>query len=152
MKKMFKLAIVLGTVLLIACSPKGERESDLLKLVDGFNQRVTSGDFRSIYINASPVLRSVVTEAEFSANLKEVNEYLGEKKSPDLSRLVTTAAPDNSSVSVLVYETQFEKGKGTESFFIHVSDGEAKLYRYEIESDVLPRSTPYSHQEPDEKS
>jgi hypothetical protein len=123
------------TLSLSGCdSPKNIALSE--KAAGEFHTNYDAGNFPIIYANAHTALRSHHSESEMTSLLTFVKEGLGPVKST--SRSGAQAFSGTSGVQVILnYDTQFERGTGTEKFTYTISNGRANLVSWHVNSPQL---------------
>ncbi len=123
------------TVVLSACSATDDSNTAESQ-VPLFHQALDATQFESLYENSSAELKKAVSKKEFIAYLNEVHDRLGNVKSAEkISSNVNFAS--NTYVT-LSYNTEFERGKGSERFIYRVNSKQVFLYSYHIQSSKLP--------------
>ena len=107
--------------------------------VAAFHEKLNAGRFDEIYSTADEAFHKAAAKEKALELFSAIGKKLGKAKSSSTKtwkvntfNLVTTV--------VLVVETEFEHGKGTETFTFRVSDGKASLIGYNINSlDMMTR-------------
>jgi hypothetical protein len=133
-----RAAVALFTVMLLCgCNQLMQAPKDAEKLNNDLHAAMTKGDFKTIYTEADPGLRSAASEGKFVALMTAIQKKLG-----DPVRSKQTAWNLNATTSGTVLRTQCETtfskdASGTESIEWRKSDGNYRLYGYHINSDDL---------------
>ena len=104
-----------------------------------FHERLNAERFDEIYSTAGDAFRSAASKEKVLELFSAIEKKLGKVKSSSTKswnlrtfNFVTTV--------VLVAETEFEHGKGTETFTFRVASGKASLVGYNINSlDMMTR-------------
>jgi hypothetical protein len=120
---------------LLGCS-SGEQMATAEKEVEAFRELLDSQQFARIHANGSDELRKSVSEGDLSKILAALATKLGKVKSSQKSGWNINFHTSGTFVT-LGYNTDFEKGAGTEQFVFHVSGGKAKLVSYNVNSPAL---------------
>ncbi|MBD9656751.1 MULTISPECIES: DUF4019 domain-containing protein [unclassified Pseudomonas] len=133
-----KALAALGCVLLMGCS---EGDDDFVaagnEYVEQFHQDVRQGRYAAIYQASSPGLKANASEQEFVDLLTVVNRGLGEVQETRLVSQSPVKADTGQPLTLLLYNTRFAEGEGTESFYLENADGKPLLFRYNVNSDTL---------------
>ncbi len=121
--------------LLTACSID-EDTRIARQAVASFHQRLNQGDYREIYGNAAREFVESDTEENLVAFLQAVHAKLG-----DHIKAVQTNWHVNygsqGRIVTLVYDSEYQQGRATETFVFRISDGQARLIRYDVNSRAL---------------
>ncbi len=108
-----------------------------------FRQMLDAGRYQEIYRTSGPEFRQTGSEEAGAGFLRSVHDRLGIVRN---ARQTGWRLNFNSggSVAVLNYETEFERGRGTEEFVFRLADGQSTLIGYHINSNELrtPRPSP----------
>jgi hypothetical protein len=132
---LLNLSLVLALLLLagLGCRSVTKAKPSAEKAVVNFHQMLAEDRHAEIYDQSSDVLKRQTTREDMLKVFRVVNSKLGPAKSTKLQtwnvgnyNLVTTAT--------LIYETEFEHGKGTEQFVFEINGDEAKLAGYHVNS------------------
>jgi hypothetical protein len=99
----------------------------------GFHKQFNDQKFKELYSSAHSDFKNAAAQEEFVKLLEAIQRKLGKQvKSTDTGWRVNTF---NFKTSVVVtQDTEFEQGKGTETFTFAVSDGVCTLLGYHINS------------------
>lgn len=127
-------AIVL-LVGLVSCS-SGDQMAAAEKEVANFRRLVETQQFAALYANSSPEWQKAASEADQTKLFTSLGTKLGKLKTSEKSGWNVNWHTSGTFVT-LGYNTHFEKGLGTETFVFRVSDGQAKLVSYNINSPAL---------------
>lgn len=114
---------------------KGIAESQ----VAAFHEKLNAGDFDQIYSTADEAFRKAAPKEQALQLFSAIQKKLGKEKSSSTTTWNVNTFNFVTTV-VLVAETEFEHGKGTETFTFHISGGKASLVGYNINSlDMMTR-------------
>jgi hypothetical protein len=101
--------------------------------VQMFHRDFNAGKFADIYSAATPAFRTKGPEADFDTYLRAIHTKIGGFKSAQPGVWRVNTVPEGTFVE-LNYDSRFESGSGAESFTYLMSDGQPKLYAYNINS------------------
>jgi hypothetical protein len=110
---------------------KGKDDAD--RAVAEFHAQFNQGRFEGIWDAAGEDLRKGISQQEFSALLAAVRRKLGDATGSS-TRSWNVSSRNLATYVVLVQDTTFATGKGTETFQFVVKDGRATLVGYDISS------------------
>lgn len=101
--------------------------------IGDFHRQFNEGKFKEVYAATHANFKKTSTEAEFVELLDAMHRKLGKQvKSTGTGwRVNSINGKTTASVS---QDTEFEHGKGRESFVFVVSDGKCSLENYDIQS------------------
>lgn len=128
-------ALLLSLLLLAGCNPiKSTAEAE--KAASEFHALFNARNYEKIYDDAHPDFKATQPKADLVAFLRTIREKMGAVKS------TTKTGWQASSVNLktnanLAYSTQFENGKGSETFIYRIADGKASLIGWHVNSPVL---------------
>ncbi|SHL45238.1 DUF4019 domain-containing protein [Phytopseudomonas punonensis] len=133
-----KAFTAMGCVLLIGCSA-GDDEFIIAgnDYVERFHQKMQQGHYADIYQASSQGLKANASEQEFVDLLTVVNRGLGDVQETRLVSQSPVKADTGQTLTLLLYNTRFAEGEGTESFYLENADGKPLLFRYDVNSDTL---------------
>ena len=122
-----------GLAFIPSCKDMSKGKSLADSKIVGFHKQFNDLKFKELYSSSHSGLKNAATEEEFVKLLEAVHRKLGKQvKSTDAGWRVNT---HNFKTSVVVTQTtEFEQGKGTETFTFAVSDGVCTLLGYHINS------------------
>lgn len=120
---------------LLGCS-SGEHMASAEKEVNQFRQYVQSQQFARVYADSSEDLRKSTSEADLAKILGVISGKLGQVKTAEKAGWNVNFHSSGTFVT-LGFQTQFEKGAGTEQFVFRVTDGKARLVSYNVNSPAL---------------
>lgn len=131
--------VILATILL-ACSCNATNHKDLAEAaVAKFRSNLSAEQYHSIYISADDAFRKNISEAEFVAVTKAVQQKLGSVQQSHLRYYVDGRATNvTGALLTIVYDTDFANGKGTEKFVWRIAK-DTTLMSYSVNSDSLSR-------------
>ena len=138
MKRSVFLAVIMS-LLLLGCTDIIKGKSVAEPKVSVFHDRFNEGQYEEIYSEAADEFKKAAPKEKVLALFSAIDSKLGKVQSSSITtwnvknfNLVTTV--------VLVSDTQFELGTGTETFTFRVSGDRATLLGYNINSmDMMTR-------------
>ena len=134
MLKRFLIAIAVALTI-SGCSTSKDTELAEKKVAE-FHSLLDTKRFGEIYATSADDLRTAAKEQEFLALLEAVNRKLGTVKQAD--RQAWNVNYHTSGVFVtLTYKTAYTEGDASEQFIYRITDGQAKLVGYHVNSNVL---------------
>jgi len=98
-----------------------------------FHERLDAARYEEIYTTANEAFRNSASKEKAIQLFSAIERKLGKVKSSSTKKWNTNSFNFVTRV-VLVVDTQFEKGNGTETFTFVVSDEKATLMGYNINS------------------
>lgn len=132
---------LINTVLIVAmllvaglgCKTMTEGKPAAEKAVTRFHQMLAEEKYDEIYDQSAQQMKDATTKEDLEKLFRSVNTKLGKVTS---TQNQTWKVGNFNLVSTvqLVQATQFEKGKGTESFTFVIEGSDAKLMGYHINS------------------
>ena len=133
MSRRIAIALLLGISSLTSCKEMTQAKANAATAIGDFHRDFNDGKFKELYASGDSSLKSAATEADFVKLLDAVNRKLGKQvKSSEEGWKLNSI---NMKTTVVVTQnTEFEKGKGTETFTYVVSGGSCKLQGYFINS------------------
>lgn len=138
MKRSMFLILTISLVL-FACTDTIKGKSVAEPKVAVFHERLNAGQYGEIYSEASEEFRSVAPQEKVLALFSAIDNKLGKVKSSSIKTWNVNTFNFVTTV-VLVVDTQFERGVGTETFTFRVSGDKATLLGYYINSlDMITR-------------
>jgi hypothetical protein len=132
--KHFHLLLLLVCLLVLPACKDMTRAKGLSETAIGdFHRQFNEGKFKEVYAAAHANFKKTVPEAEFVELLEAMHRKLGKQvKSTGTGwRVNSINGKTTASVS---QDTEFEHGKGSESFVYVVSGVSCSLERYDIQS------------------
>src|SRR4051812_47902773 len=130
------LAIVVLCVAVIACKSITEGKPAAEAAVKTFHSLLDQARYSDIYSASDSRMKDAATEADLTKILNAVHTKLGNVKSSNMSNW-RVGNYNLTSTATLVQETQFEKGKATETFAFILDGKNAVLAGYNIISNDL---------------
>lgn len=138
MKRSVLLTLIMS-LLLLGCTDTIKGKSVAEPKVAVFHDRFNAGQYEEIYSEAADEFQKAASREKVLALFSAIDRKLGKVKSSSIKtwnvrtfNLVTTV--------VLVADTSFEQGSGTETFSFRVSGDKATLLGYNIDSmDMMTR-------------
>lgn len=127
------LALVAGCLLITGCGDTIKGKSIAESQVVAFHERLDAGRFDEIYSSADGAFRKAAPKEKVLELFSAVEKKLGKVKSSSTKTWNVKTFNFVTRV-VLVAETEFEHGKGTETFTFQVSGGKASLIGYNMNS------------------
>ena len=128
-------AIVLTGLLLSACSATLD-VNIAQDAIGHFHEMMSAGQFEQIYAQSDDGFKKATTAEDLRRFLSTINRKLGMVKTSESTGWAIGCTPSGASVT-LRYTTQFEHGKGAESFRYGFADGKALLVGYNVNSNDL---------------
>jgi uncharacterized protein DUF4019 len=135
MRRLLSGLAMIAVAALLACSPAKNlevAESEVAR----FHKELDAGNFDQIYASASDDLKKASGHEEFVKLLRAVNSKLGPTRMASRTGWNMNLNTSGNFVT-LTFDTQFEKGKGTEQFVYRIASGKALLAGYHIMSNDL---------------
>jgi hypothetical protein len=108
-------------------------KDDAEKAVSVFHQRLDAGQYEEIYADLADEFKNVSTKEETLELFEAVTRKLGKTRSTTLQSWNAQTTLGGNFIS-LVYETEFEQGKGVENFTFIMKGKEAKIAGYHVNS------------------
>jgi hypothetical protein len=128
----FSILLLTG---LAACSVSADTKQ-AEQAIQRFHELLDAGQSAAIYEAAAEDLKTVSTEAEFVAFLDAVHRKLGLSKSSSQKGWNVNYGTSGKFIT-LNYETAYAEGQATEQFLYRITDGNALLAGYHVNSNVL---------------
>lgn len=132
------IILLISTALLCSCDSSTSKTL-AEKAVETFHQKYNDKKDAEIYSLAAPEFRSATNKADYDIFIQTVHSKMGVYKSSIESSYRTSVTTSGTFVT-LHYKSKFEYSEGTEDFTFIISDGIAKLQRYDVNSPLLPSS------------
>jgi hypothetical protein len=129
------LTVFISVALLAACSVSADT-SQAEQGVRHFHELLDAGQSAAIYEAAGEDLKKVSTEAEFVAFLDAVHRKLGSSRSSSQKGWNVNYGTSGKFIT-LNYVTVYAEGEATEQFVYRLSDKEAVLAGYHVNSNVF---------------
>ena len=128
------MLLLLGCALLgtTACGVSSSRQQAAVA-IDAFHNELNAGDFDAIWNGADDQFRQTVSRQSYDKFVTAVHRKLGRALRTSNQNWSVRSLNLNTSI-VLVQHTEFEYGKGTETFTFSVRNDSVKLVGYHIES------------------
>ena len=126
------LSILATIVLLTGCSAGKDIELAQTE-VARFHKMLDAGQFAEIYASTGTEIRQDMTEAEWAAFLSSIHQGLGTVTRANATGWNVDYDTDGGTVE-LVYDTQFTRGTGQETFIYKMADSKATLAGYHIKT------------------
>lgn len=131
-RQLNKLVVCFGVLLVFGCSAGEAKKSAEAEAVPAFHAQYDRSDFETIYKNARNEFREATSRDDFDKFISAVRRKLGKVKSSSRQTWNVNVGTGGTRI-VLTYETEFEYGKGIETFtFLN-----GKLLGYNINSNTL---------------
>lgn len=135
MRHTTKIVLVSIFALLSACSMSKDTSLAEAK-IPSFHALLNAGDFDELYEKAAKELKNAATKQDFVKLLSVVHGKLGQVTKSENQTWQVNYNTSGSFVT-LVYNTTFTNGSGTEQFVYKISNGQALLVGYHINSNAL---------------
>jgi len=127
--------VVSLALLLAACSIQQSMEG-AERQVGKFHELLDERDFAAIWQMTAPQFREITTQGDFDKLLDAVHRKLGGVKTTTRTGWQANNTNGLSTIVVLM-ETEFEQGKGQETFTFLSEDGMPRLLGYNIDAPAL---------------
>jgi hypothetical protein len=126
--------LLLGCALLgaSACGVSSSRRQ-AAAAIDTFHNQLNAGDFDAIWDGADDQFRQTLSRQSYDKFVTAVHRKLGRALRTSNQNWALRSLNLNTSI-VLVQHTEFEYGKGTETFTFSVRNDRVRLVDYHIES------------------
>jgi hypothetical protein len=150
MKAPFRLLIAALLLVTVAGCGFAKSKQIAAKSVETFHQQFNETRFSAIYSGSTTNFKASAPEAEFLKFIQAVRRKLGAFQSGTETGWRTNNTTNGTFV-VLTYNSQFERGKATETFTFVISRETATLQGYNVNSpelitDSLPAAQPATAQ------
>lgn len=131
-----RLALAAALFALFACSGKEAVQQSESNAVPRLHELYDAENFDRIYADAHEKFRETTPKADYDKFMASVRRKLGRVKSTKREGWNVNVGTGGTRV-VLTYTTEFERGKGTETFTFLNAGGHPKLLGYHINSNTL---------------
>jgi hypothetical protein len=128
-------AILIAGLTLAGCS-SSQDINIAQEAITHFHEMMSAGQFEQIYAQSDDSLRKTTSADDLTRILSAINRKLGVAKTSQSSGW-TVGFTTSGESATLRYTTQFEHGKGTETFVYRFADGKALLAGYNVNSQDL---------------
>ncbi|MES2470092.1 MAG: hypothetical protein V4675_22560 [Verrucomicrobiota bacterium] len=133
MKRRTLIAVLVGLVSLTSCKDTTKAKGLADAAIVDFHKQFNEQKFKELYTAGHADLKAAATEADFLKLLEAVHRKLGKQvNSSEEGWRVNTFNMKTSAV--VTQNTEFEQGKGVETFTYVVSGGFCTLQGYHINS------------------
>lgn len=133
MKRRTLVALLVGLVPLTSCKDMSKAKGMADAAIVDFHKKFNEQKFKELYSAGHADLKAAATEADFLRLLEAVHRKLGRQvRSSEGGWRVNTSNMKTSAV--VTQDTEFEQGKGTETFTYVVSGDSCTLLGYHINS------------------
>lgn len=135
--------ILFGTVLLAAscalasCGSSSKNVQLAEDSVGIFHAQLDTEQYSSIYKAADDKFHAATSENDLTKLLHAVHTKLGTVKNASVKNTGMAWFAGQGATVTLIYDTKFSEGAGTEQFVWHISNDQATLYGYRINSNDL---------------
>jgi hypothetical protein len=129
------VALLLGVGALASCSV-GQDLPAANAAVGAFHQKLNAGDFAGIYDAASPDLKNLSSQADFTQLLSAVHRKLGNYQSGSAGSWNDNVNTTGHFIS-LTFSAKYERGSADESFVYRVDGAKLALAGYHVSSNAL---------------
>ena len=138
MKRSVFLMVIMA-LLLLGCTDMIKGKSVAEPKVAVFHDRFNEGQYEEIYSEAADEFKKAASKEKVLALLSAIDSKLGKVQSSSITTWNVKSFNLNTTV-VLVSDTEFELGTGTETFTFRVIGDKATLLGYNINSmDMMTR-------------
>jgi hypothetical protein len=131
-----RLTWLLAAVFFVGGCSSGQDIAAAEGQISRFRQLMATQEFGRIYAEAADELRKTATEQDMVALLAAVDRKLGAVKDAEKNGWNVNFQTSGTFVT-LGFKTQFEHGRGVETFVYRIADGRALLAGYHINSNAL---------------
>ena len=129
------IVILIGALILTCCNPvKSTAEAD--KAAVELHALFDAEDYGKIFDTAHADFKASQPKAETINFLRSIREKLGTIKSTNRTGWQANSVNMKTNV-VLTFETEFENGKGVETFTYRIENGKATLLGWYVNSKAL---------------
>ena len=104
--------------------------------VERFHELAADREIDRLYDQSTDEFKRAATAEQFRALLDVIDERLGDVRRTNRQGWHVNYT-NAGTVVTLTYNTQFERGRGTERFVYRVDDGAARLLGFHVNSDAL---------------
>ena len=104
--------------------------------VERFHELAADREIDRLYEQSSDEFKRAATPEQFRALLEVIDERLGDVRRAN-RRGWHVNYTNAGTVVTLTYDTQFERGRGTEEFVYRLNDDRARLLGFHVNSDAL---------------
>jgi hypothetical protein len=133
MNRRHLIALLIGLMSLSSCKDMTKAKGLAGTAIVDFHKQFNDQKFKELYTSAHPELRAAATETDFLKLLEAVHRKLGKQvRSTEASWRVNTF--NMKTTAVVTRNTEFEHGKGVETFTFVVSGASCTLQGYYINS------------------
>lgn len=130
-----RLPMLLFVVHSLGCHPY--QNSAIERGTAAFRESFNLGKYQDIYAHSDAELRGKATEVDFIRVLQLVHDRLGKAGHSQLVNFQQGWFTGRGAIVTAVYDTQFARGNGTETFVWKIVNDEALLVGYHVASDLL---------------
>jgi hypothetical protein len=120
------------TLALSGCGGSASSNNSDAQVV-AFHQQLDSGNYDAVYKAAGSELKTSMSQQDFVRLLTAVHTKLGKSVKSELVQ-TTSMAGTNGSSTTLTYQTDFERGRGVETFVYNGDGPTPVLASYNINS------------------
>jgi len=132
--------LLLLPVMLSSCSLPVDTDLAELAVAD-FHDRYNRAAFKAIHKAANPDFKKFISQDKFSLLLGRLHSGLGQHKSSSLANWTAENSIREGATITLTYDAIYEKDDTVrESFTFKVKDGIARLYNFNVSSEVLSKN------------
>lgn len=131
--KKISCSLALIVLILTGCSDTINGLSIAEPKVEEFHQQLKNAEYDRIYESTHEEFKKATTKEKFTQMLEAIRRKLGAVKNTQAVNWKVNTKNFRTYV-MIVQETEFEKGKGTETFTFSVADDDARLIGYYINS------------------
>jgi hypothetical protein len=133
MNRRFFITLFLGLCSITSCKDMAKGKGLADSAIVDFHKQFNEQKFKELYTSAHSDLRAAATEADFLTLLESVHRKLGKQvRSAESGWRVNTF--NMKTTAVVTQDTEFEQGKGVETFTFVVSGASCTLQGYHINS------------------
>ena len=135
MKTIQLIAIFIGGLITVSCNPlKSTAEAE--KAAAEFHALFDANDYEKIFDSAHADFKAAQPKSDTIDFLRSVREKLGTIKTSNRTGWQANSLNMKTNV-VLTFETEYENGKGIETFTYQIADGNTTLIGWYVNSKAL---------------
>ena len=135
MKTPLLIVILIGAFSLVGCNPvKGTAEAD--KAAAEFHALFDAEDYDQIFDTAHADFKASQPKVDTINFLQSIRDKLGPVRTTNRAGWQANSVNMKTNV-VLTFDTEFENGRGVETFTYRIADGSASLLGWYVNSNAL---------------
>jgi hypothetical protein len=131
------IAIVSAVLLAGGCGVPRARKAGVAK-AEEIRRLLNAEKYADVHASASKQFRQAITEQQWGAFCAETRQKLGKWKGATLKDTNVLLVGTGGYMTNVIYTTEFENGRATETFSFMVNITTADLLGYNIDSPLMP--------------